>query len=71
MEENLSFIEFFDRAMAGLFDGFGALKIETVQTLCDILGVPGGERPVILDKTLVCVKAIREIMKTEKQSGHR
>jgi hypothetical protein len=67
LEENEGFIEFFHRASAGLFDGFGALRLEAVQTVCDLMGVPGGERPVILDLTLTCVKAIREIRETEKK----
>lgn len=71
MEGNEAFLDLFDRILPGLFDAWGGLHIDTVQTVCDLRAVPPGERPIILDKVLMCVKAIREVEDVERQKRVR
>ena len=61
MPGNRAFAEFFNRVVYGLYDGWGALRVEVIETFLNIYGVPSGQRPVILDKCLALVIAINDV----------
>ena len=52
--------------LPGLFDGFGGVDYGAITTVMDVMKVPRDERPVIFDKCLIAIRAIREIQEAER-----
>lgn len=71
--ENRGFWFLFSRILPGLMDGYGAFKFETIGYIMNEYQVDPGQRPVIHEKCLIVMSAIREIQNEEeekrKQSG--
>jgi hypothetical protein len=60
-EENERFVWLFSRISHGLWNGMGGADLGVVNEVCELFGVPEGERPVILDKTIAVMRAVNEI----------
>jgi hypothetical protein len=60
MEENERFVWFFARIGPGLWNGMGGKNLNVIGQVCEIYGVPEGERPVILDLCLAISKGAEE-----------
>lgn len=65
--ENKGFWFLFMRMLPGLMDGYGAFKFEAIKYVMDEYQVEPGQRPIIHEKCLVVMSAIREIQEEEEE----
>ncbi|MBW2341222.1 MAG: hypothetical protein JRF50_12915 [Deltaproteobacteria bacterium] len=66
IRENEPFWFLFQRMLPGLFDGYGGVNFTAIFQVLDLYKVPAGQRPIIHDKCLVVIAAVREIQEQER-----
>lgn len=67
MSENERFRLFLvSRIFPGLCDGWGAFRYETISEAFRMYNIPDGERPVLMDKCLMVIRAIQEVREAER-----
>ena len=54
------------RILPGLIDGMGGFKYESIQVIMEEYDVPKGMRPIIFDKCIVVIAAIKEMRDKNK-----
>lgn len=64
------FKAFLDRVLPGLYDGFGGISYQAIHLVMDDYRISRGVRPVMLDKVLIVVEAIRENREKERPAGN-
>ena len=67
MEENQAFWELFLKILPGLFDGYGAPRLESIVAVLDVFGVEHGQRPVLMDKCLALIEEINRLKAEDRR----
>ena len=67
MPENQPFWFLFMRMLPGITDAYGAFKFEAIKYVMDEYQVEAGQRPIIHEKCLSVMSAIREIQDEEEE----
>ena len=65
--KNRGFWFLFMKILPGLMDGYGAFKFEAIKFIMDEYQVDPGQRPIIHEKCLVAMGAIREVRNEEEE----
>ncbi len=66
-ESNQGWWRLFRRMQPFLWDGFGGVRIEAVREVMTEFHVPTGQRPIIFDKCLVAIAAIRDVRHQDRE----
>jgi len=55
------------RILPALMDGYGGVNYGTIEAVFRIYQVPSGQRPILLDKCIAVISAIREVRESERK----
>ena len=68
LPENSRFLFLWARIVPFLFSGMGGADAQAVVAVFDMYQIDHSQRPVLLDKCLVILSAIREVQEAEKET---